>query len=113
MRLISKYKNINFYEIIQSMYEDELLISNWNYADYYSNRRYILNMPFINTEVLNKIKWYYSTNKEKHNKLDIITLEENKDKINEILNGKCNIKTFNKELLGGQDIEFEKFEEGI
>lgn len=113
MRLIREYKSINFYDIIQAMYEDELIISDWKYADYYSRDKYILSMPFINTEKLKKIQRYYNINTNENKKLDIITLKENENKIKEILNNKCNIRTFNNELLGGQNIESWELEKGI
>ena len=58
-------------------------------------------MPFINTEKIERINWFYKENTNVKRKIEILTLEENKNKIQELLCSKCKIKTFDKEVLGG------------
>ena len=100
--IIKKYENINFHELLEIIYEEEIMISNWELADYLlQDGTYIVNMLFINTEKLEKINWYYDENTNINKKIEIITLEENEEKIKEILNNKCLIRTFDKNLLGG------------
>ena len=61
---------------------------------------YIVVMPFIDTEKLHKLKMY---SKEKQSsKIDIITLKENKMKIEEILSNRLNIIEID-DWLGGID----------
>lgn len=100
-QIIKQYKNIDFYDIIQSMYEEELLISDWEDADYLVNNKYIINMPYINTQKLEKIYWFYKENTNINKSIDIITLKENKEKIEEMLDYKCNVKIFKEDLFGG------------
>ena len=55
------------------------------------NERYILSMPFIDTEKLYKLKVFFNSNETKDKKIDIVTLKENKEKINEVLEHRSNI----------------------
>lgn len=48
-------------------------------------------MPFIDAEKLYRLKIFFNNNERKDRKVDIITLKENKEKINEILEHKVNI----------------------
>ena len=103
-QIIKRYNEVNYHEIIENIYQKEILISNWEKADYLlENNRYIVNMTFINTEKIEKINWYYKENANTKKKIDIVTLEENKQKIQEMLiDNRCNIITFDKNLLGGK-----------
>lgn len=95
------FQKIDLYEIIKQIYDKELLLSNWKKADYMTeDRRYILLMPFIDTEKLHKLNIFYNNNKMSNRKIDIITLKENKEKIEEILTNNVNIIELDS-LLGG------------
>ena len=61
-------------------------------------------MPFIDTERLYGLNKFYNNNKNIIRKIDIITLKENKEKIEEILTNKTNIVEMD-EWLGGIDGE--------
>ena len=94
--------SINIHDLLESLYEKEVLISDWDKADYLlEDGRYIIYMPFINTEKITSINWYYLENSESNRKLEIVTLEENEKAIQGIVNNKCQIKSFNKNWLGG------------
>ncbi len=100
--LLKKYENVDIHELLESIYGEELLISNWSNADYLlEDNTYIVSMPFINTEKIAKINWFFEENTKLQRKVEIVTLEENKSKIRELLIDKCSIKTFDKDLLGG------------
>ncbi len=100
--IIKRSNEINAHDLLENIYEKEILISNWEKADYLlEDGTYILYMPFINTEKIEKINWYYQENTESNRKLEIVTLKENKKKLEEILCLKCKIKTFDKDWLGG------------
>lgn len=100
--LIKNYEKMDCHELLENIYEQELFISNWDKADFLlENGTYIVNMPFINTEKIEKINWFYNENSNINRKCELITLEENKEKIKEILNKNCKIKIFDKNLLGG------------
>ena len=100
--MLKKFNNVNAHDLLENLYEKEILISDWDKADYLlEDGRYILYMPFINSEKITRIDWYYQENTESNRKVEILTLEENKEKIQEILGEKCRIKTFDKDLLGG------------
>ena len=104
--LMRRYEDIDFYEIIKQMYSNtEVLLSNWVKADYMTeDRTYIFFMPFIDTERLYGLNKFYNNNKNIIRKIDIITLKENKEKIEEILTNKTNIVEMD-EWLGGIDGE--------
>ena len=86
-------KVIDIYDVIQKIYKGkEVLLSNWDKADYVTDdKQYIVSMPFIDTKKLHKLNVAYKDNKEENNKIDILTLKENKKKIKEILNRSTNI----------------------
>lgn len=103
---LREFNNINVHEILESLYEKEILISDWDKADYLLEEgRYIIYMPFINTEKIENINWYYLENPASNRNLEIVTLEENKETIQEIINNKCQVKSFNKNWLGGMNEE--------
>ena len=93
LELIQILKDIDIYDIVKEIYKGkEILLSNWNNADYMiEDEKYIVSMPFINTEKLYRLKIFFNSNERKDRKIDIITLKENKEKINEILEHKVNI----------------------
>lgn len=100
--IIRKINEINFHELLETIYNREIFISNWNKADYLlDDGMYIIFMPFINTEKIERLNWYYQENTDSNKKTQIVTLKENEEKINEILNNNCKIRTFDKNLLGG------------
>ncbi len=100
--LLREMNSINIHDLLESLYEKEVLISDWDKADYLlEDGRYIIYMPFINTEKITSINWYYLENSESNRKLEIVTLEENEKAIQGIVNNKCQIKSFNKNWLGG------------
>lgn len=100
--LLKNYEEINIHELLEIIYQKDLLISDWDKADYLlENNKYIINMPFINTEKIEELNWYYNENSNNYRKIEIVTLEENKKKIEEMLTNKCIVRTFNKDLLGG------------
>lgn len=93
LELIQILKDIDIYDIVKEIYKGkEILLSNWNKADYIiEDEKYIVSMPFIDTEKLYRLKIFFNSNERKDRKVDIITLKENKEKINEILEHKVNI----------------------
>lgn len=93
LNLLKKLEKVDFYEIVKKIYSNkEILLSNWIKAEYMTNNReYIVVMPFIDTEKLNKLGMFYKNNPNVNRKIDIITLKENKEKICEILTNKVNI----------------------
>lgn len=100
--IIKQCNKIDLHEIMQYIYKRELLISNWEMADYLlGQNQYIVNMLFINTEKIEKLNWYYTENTNTTKEVQVITLEENKEKIQEMLTSKCKIITFDKKILGG------------
>ena len=54
------------------------------------DKQYIFLIPFIDTEKLHKLNIFYN-NKISNRKIDILTLKENKRKIEEILSNNTNI----------------------
>ena len=89
MRYIQK---ADLYEVLKQIYENkEILLSNWKKADYMTeDKQYIFLIPFIDTEKLHKLNIFYN-NKISNRKIDILTLKENKRKIEEILSNNTNI----------------------
>lgn len=111
--LLKNYEKINIHELLESIYKKELLISDWDKADYLlENNKYVINMPFINTEKIEELNWYYNENSSNYRKIEIVTLEENKKKIEEMLTNKCKVTTFNENLLGGIN-EIQNIEQDI
>lgn len=100
--MIKEIIKTNTHELLENMYEKEILISNWEVADYMlDDGTYLIYMPFINTEKIEKINWFYKENTNVKRKIDILTLDENKKEIHKILCNKCKIKTFSNDILGG------------
>lgn len=99
---IRLFQKMDLYEIIKRIYkEKEVLLSNWNKADYMTeDKEYIILMPFLNTEKLHNLNIFYKNNQEIKRKIDILTLKENRGKINEILTNRTNIIDIDY-LLGG------------
>lgn len=101
--LLKKYPNINWHEVLETMYNKELLISDWDNADYLlDENKYIIEMLFINTEKIEKLKWYYKENSNSLKRVEIITIDENKEKIKEMVgDNRCSVKVIDKNWLGG------------
>lgn len=105
LNLLKKLEKVDLYEIVKKIYSNkEILLSNWIKAEYMTNNReYIVVMPFIDTEKLNKLGMFYKNNPNVNRKIDIITLKENKEKICEILTNKVNIVELDNWLGGIMD----------
>ena len=88
LEIMRRIEQIDFYYVIKEIYyNEEVLLSNWKKADYMTESgNYIIVMPFIDTEKLYR--------------LNIVTLNENKEKIDEILTSKANIVAIDR-WLGG------------
>ena len=84
---IRLFQEIDCYDILLQIYKGkEILLSNWNKADYMTEeKQYILFMPFIDTEKLHRLNIAFNNTKRINKKIDIVTLKENKEKIEEIL----------------------------
>jgi len=93
LTIFKELEAFDFYEIVKKIYSDkEILLSNWKKAEYMTEDRvYIVVMPFIDTEKINRLRIFYKNNPKVNRKIDIITLKENKEKIGEILTNKANI----------------------
>lgn len=93
LKLMKILNDIDIYDVIQEIYKGkEVLLSNWDKADYVTDgKQYIVSMPFIDTAKLHKLNIAYNDNREKNNKVGILTLKENRKKINEILKKPTNI----------------------
>jgi hypothetical protein len=102
-------ENIDYYKVIQKIYiNTEILLSNWKKANYMTeDRRYIIIMPFVDTEKLHGLNVFYKNNQNTDRKINIITLRENKEKINEILTNRTDIIEMDN-WLGGIDEEESK-----
>ncbi len=59
---------------------------------------YIVVIPFIDTKKLHRLNIFYNSNKIIDGRIDIVTLKENRKKINEIINEKISIVEVNKIL---------------
>ena len=106
--ILKNYKKINVHELLENIYDREVMISDWNKADFLLDKNnYIIFMPFLNTEKIDNINWYYRQNNDSQRKVDIITFKENEEVIKRILDYKCNIKYIEKDLLGGNNEENE------
>ena len=104
-----KFENIDLYQMVKELYSNaEILLSNWHCADYMTeNGAYIILIPFIDTEKLYRLNIFYQNNRNTDRKIEIITLKENREKIDEILTKKTNIIEMDN-WLGGIDEEREK-----
>ena len=102
-RILKNYNNLNIHDIIENLYEKEILISNWQLADYYilEDDLYIVNMFFINTEKIEKINWFYKENVESNRKIEIVTIRDNKEVIEKMVTTKCKIIAIDNEMIGG------------
>lgn len=102
-KIIKEYSNINWHEVLEGIYNKEILISDWDKADYLlDENKYIIEMLFINTEKIEKLKWYYKENSESLKSVEIITIDENKEKIKEMVgDNRCSIRVIDKDWLGG------------
>ena len=100
--VIRKLTKIDLYEVIKNIYYNkEILLSNWENAQYMiEDEKYIVLMPFLDTEKLHKLTMYDEFNKNE--KIDILTLKENKEKLKEILTNNANIIEIDN-WLGGID----------
>ena len=78
-------------------------MSNWKRANYMTtDKRYVIIMIFLDTEKIKGLNVFYRNNQKENRKIDIITLKENEEKINEILIKKTNIIEIDN-WLGGFD----------
>ena len=101
--IIRKYNSIYPYEILERIFDDEILVSDWEKADYLlEDGTYILYMPFIDTEKIERINWYYEENTNTKRNINIVTLRQNEQKLKEILNNKCSIKIIDN-YIGGEN----------
>ena len=104
--MIKHFSTIDFYEILQNCYKENILISDWKLANYYlKNNHYILNMPFIDMSKINELNWYLEENIESKKYIDIVTLEENKEFLLKTLRKDNRIKIItleNNKLLEGE-----------
>lgn len=93
LAIFKKLEDYDLYEVVKKIYSDkEILLSNWKKAEYMTEDKiYIVVMPFIDTEKINRLRMFYRNNPKINRKIDIITLKENKEKICEILTNKVNI----------------------
>lgn len=109
LSIMRKLEKIDIYQIVKKIYNDkEILLSNWKKADYMTeDRKYIILMPFIDTEKLHKLNLFYKNNQKINRKIDIITLKENKEIIEDILTNKTNIIEIDN-WLGGINEDKEK-----
>ena len=109
LSIMRKLEKIDIYQIVKQIYNDkEILLSNWKKADYMTeDRKYIILMPFIDTEKLHKLNLFYRNNQKINRKIDIITLKENKEIIEDILTNKTNIIEIDN-WLGGINEDKEK-----
>ena len=105
LSIMKKLEGYDFYEIVKKIYlNKEILLSNWIKAEYMTeDKTYIVVMPFIYTEKINRLRMFYKNNPKINRKIDIITLKENKEKICEILTNKVNIVELDNWLGGIRD----------
>lgn len=102
-KIIKEIYNMNAHEILENIYQKEIMISDWKYADYLiEDGTYIVYMIFLNTEKINRLNWYYKENTNSNRKVEIVTLEENKQKVDELSCNNVKVKTLNVDLLGGE-----------
>ena len=103
--IIRKYNSIYPYEILERLFDSEILVSDWDKADYLlEDGIYILYMPFIDTEKIEKINWYYEENSNTKRNINVVTLRQNEQKLKEILNIKCSIKIIDNYIGGKSEI---------
>lgn len=103
--IIRKYNSIYPYEILERIFDDEILVSDWEKADYLlEDGTYILYMPFIDTEKIERINWYYEENTNTKRNINIVTLRQNEQKLKEILKNKCSIKIIDNYIGGESEV---------
>ena len=103
--IIRKYNSIYPYEILERIFDDEILVSDWEKADYLlEDGTYILYMPFIDTEKIERINWYYEENTNTKRNINIVTLRQNEQKLKGILKNKCSIKIIDNYIGGKSEI---------
>ena len=89
---IGRYKQIKSVDCKKIYKGKEILLSNWNKADFMTeDKKYIIFMPFIDTGKLHKLNIAYGDNKESKRNIDILTIKGNRSKINEMLVKSTNI----------------------
>ena len=104
--IMRKLENIENYSLLKQIYiDEEILLSDWKKAIYMKeDGTYIVIMPFIDTEKLHSINVFYNSNKNQNKTIELLTLKENKDKINEILIKDTKIIEIDS-WLGGADVK--------
>ena len=103
--ILRKYNSIYPYEILERLFDSEILVSDWDKADYLlEDGIYILYMPFIDTKKIEKINWYYEENSNTKRNINVVTLRQNEQKLKEILNIKCSIKIIDNYIGGKSEI---------
>lgn len=93
LELIKIIKEIGTYEIVNTIYkEKEILLSNWDKADYMTeDENYIICMPFIDMHKIFRLNVYFNEKEQTKRHIDILTLQENRKKIEQLLNKSSNI----------------------
>ena len=72
--------SINWYRIIKDKYKNKMFLSEYNFCDYTDNKsKYIAYFYFLDTEKINRIKYFLRENKNKN--ADIICSKELEPKI--------------------------------
>ena len=99
---LKRYEYTDIHELFETLYEKDIMISNWEYADYLiEDGRYIINMMILDTEKISRLNWFFKENNMSKKDIEIITFKEYEFKIKELLEFNCNIKIIDKDLLGG------------
>lgn len=104
LKILQKLEKLEYYEMIRKVYDSkEILLSNWGKANYMTeDREYIIVMFFIDTEKMQELNVFFNNNQNLDRKISIITLAENKEKIEELLTKKVKIIEIDN-WLGGID----------
>ena len=89
--MIQFFEEIDMYDIVKMIYsKKEIYFSNWDKANYMTDDfRYIVCVPFIDVRKLHRLNCL--NNSEREIVIDVLTLKENRKKIEEILIYKVNI----------------------
>ena len=61
-------------------------------------------MPFIDTEKIERINWYYEENTNTKRNINIVTLRQNEQKLKGILKNKCSIKIIDNYIGGESEV---------
>lgn len=93
LELIKTIKDIGEYDIEKEIYKGkEILLSNWTKADFMTeDEKYIIFMPFIDIQKIHILNIAYNENKETNKQIDVLTLKENKKKVEQMLVKNTNI----------------------